>query len=392
MRVLDSLRRLFEAQLPEVHRARLVALFAAVAALIRGGELTLTRLGRAIAVHSFEKHGIKRVDRLLGNEALHRERPWFFRVLAAYLLRNLPRPVILVDWTEATSRRHCLLVAAVAFDGRGIPIYAETHPMRRLSHTRTEVQFFRRLREILPATCRPIVVVDAGFRPMTLKRIVALGWDFVGRIRRGLKLRPQIGPKEWIRSHRFLELARPGVHALGTWEITCAQKLPCELVLADLRSQAAKGPLRHGRRRAAARKAAASAREPWLLITSLTDATAEKVAAIYGTRMQIEETLRDTKNPRLGWSLEDSGSRSRERVDVLLLIGALASTATCIAGLAAELANLHCSYQANTITERRTLSLHMLGRRVLASTKAVPRLRMRTILRRIWRTVREHSP
>jgi hypothetical protein len=50
-----------------VHKARVAAVFAAVAALVRCGEIALSRLGRAIAVRTAAKHGIKRVDRLYGN-------------------------------------------------------------------------------------------------------------------------------------------------------------------------------------------------------------------------------------------------------------------------------------------------------------------------------------
>ena len=45
-----------------------------VGALLRGGKLARTHLGRHCGGHAFVKHHIKAVDQLLGNPHLHRER------------------------------------------------------------------------------------------------------------------------------------------------------------------------------------------------------------------------------------------------------------------------------------------------------------------------------
>src|SRR5215212_7382424 len=83
-----------------VHKARVAAVFAAVTALVRGGEIALSRLGRAIASRTTVKHGIKRIDRLYGNEHLLEDRHRFYRGIAHGVLRDQARPVVLVDWTE----------------------------------------------------------------------------------------------------------------------------------------------------------------------------------------------------------------------------------------------------------------------------------------------------
>ena len=49
----------------------------------------------------------------------------------------------------------------------------------------------------------------------------------------------------------------------------------------------------------------------------------QKIMKQFKTRMQIEETFRDTKNAKLGVSLDFSNSRTAERFDILLLIGVL---------------------------------------------------------------------
>ncbi|MDQ7072896.1 MAG: hypothetical protein Q9N32_04590 [Gammaproteobacteria bacterium] len=43
--------------------------------------------------------------------------------------------------------------------------------------------FMSKLKSMLPPTCKPIIVSDAGFRIPWFKLIESLGWDFVGRVR-----------------------------------------------------------------------------------------------------------------------------------------------------------------------------------------------------------------
>ena len=77
--------------------------------------------------------------------------------------------------------------------------------------------------------------------------------------------------------------------------------------------------------------------------------------------MQIEETFRDTKNHRFGWSFEDAHSKSAKRLEVLLLVASLGMLAVTLLGQAAETQGIHMQYQANTIRKRRVLSLFFLG-------------------------------
>ena len=82
------------------------------------------------------------------------------------------------------------------------------------------------------------------------------------------------------------------------------------------------------------------------------------VVTMYCARMQIEETFRDIKSHRYGWSLEDVRCRTPARVDVLLLIAALATIAVHIIGIAAQFAQLHRQQQANTERKRLVFSLY----------------------------------
>ena len=53
-----------------MHKARFLAVGAAVQSLMQNGQCTVTAIGRGFDSKTSEKHGIKRADRLLKNEAL----------------------------------------------------------------------------------------------------------------------------------------------------------------------------------------------------------------------------------------------------------------------------------------------------------------------------------
>ncbi|WP_461454290.1 transposase [Metallibacterium sp.] len=72
---------------------------------------------------------------------------------------------------------------------------------------------------------------------------------------------------------------------------------------------------------------ARGAREPWVLAVSLAFAglRAEEVVRDYARRMQIEESFRDLKDPRHGAALRHALTRKAPRMEILILLHALAS-------------------------------------------------------------------
>jgi hypothetical protein len=52
------------------------------------------------------------------------------------------------------------------------------------SKPKVHEQFLKALQKRLPPRCRPLLVTDAGFRTPGFKQVEALGWDWVGRIRK----------------------------------------------------------------------------------------------------------------------------------------------------------------------------------------------------------------
>ena len=108
-------------------------------------------------------------------------------------------------------------------------------------------------------------------------------------------------------------------------------------------------------------------REPWLLATNLDPVhfKALRIVRLYGKRMGIEAGFRDLKSDEFGFGLSLSRSRRLDRLNMLLLIAALATVCLWWVGLIAEQSNWHRQFQANTVRDRRVLSVPYLGREVV---------------------------
>ena len=77
--------------------------------------------------------------------------------------------------------------------------------------------------------------------------------------------------------------------------------------------------------------------------------------------MQIEEGFRDVKSEHLGLGLNLHRSRCPKRIEVLLLIAALANYLLFLTGLQARERDLERRYQSNSLKVKRVLSLWRLG-------------------------------
>ena len=108
-------------------------------------------------------------------------------------------------------------------------------------------------------------------------------------------------------------------------------------------------------------------RAPWLLATSLPhqQGSERRIKQLYAQRMQIEETFRDLKSHRWGFGLRYALSARPKRLDILLLLGTLASLVAWLTGLVARNLQIERHFQANTERRRRVLSTVFIGRRLL---------------------------
>lgn len=364
MRALDIVHNQIRQSTDFMHAARWAALWRTVQALISGKKLWLSALGRALPGPAMRKHAIKAVDRLLGNRHLYDERSMIAAAIAALLIGRRTTVLVLIDTVEI---RHKVIgfIASVAHNGRSIPIWATQVTAYRVKAAGCRA-FLDGLRTVLPGRCRPILVTDGGFETEWFDYVESLGWDYVGRIR---------GQNKFLCDGHRLSCAdlhaMAGRRAKNVPGLQFPAKRPRarRVVLSKLpisrhrRVKTRRGPgndtnYRHYRK---------NAHEPLILTTSLR-CHPQQVADLYAVRMQIEQNFRDLKNHRWGWSLRHCRS-GKKRVELLLLIGALATFVQHLVGFAGELNKLHHRYQANTVRKRRVLSFFFLGGLLLSAER-----------------------
>ena len=139
MPVVTMLQRSLRTACGTIHATRLRVLWAAIDAVTRGGRLTLTGIGRTLRSQTTVKHTIKRVDRLLSNPHLHRDRALLYMALIQQMLGPQTCPVIVVDWSDLTTdRRWQGLRAALPVGGRALTRYDEVHPLQKLGNRRVQ--------------------------------------------------------------------------------------------------------------------------------------------------------------------------------------------------------------------------------------------------------------
>ena len=384
MRASDILLKAL-GDMPEQLEPRLRrVLLDAAEALLNCHRLTLTDLGRSLPRDCGRKHAVKCMDRLLKNPRIEASRPAIAAALAADLFKETTTPLLLVDWTE-TGPGFWALSAATPIGGRTIALYHEVHPTSLQANPLVEREFLKTLKErIVPKDCKPIVVTDSGFGTPWFEAVCAVvGWDYVGRLGGGMQVRRGSDDVDanspWETLTTIYGRAQRHPVDLGAHLLTKAHEFSSRLVLHKRPPKGRKAGRKPNRKGVhpgshAVKTARKRAKEPWLLATSLVNGDASAVVACYAKRFQIEETFRDTKSHRFGFSFEDAGSRTECRLNNLLLIAILAAYATTVLGIAAETEGIDREMQANTIRHRRVFSLFTLGRFVLTDSKLFARV------------------
>jgi hypothetical protein len=374
MNALTILNNTLSHVTPNMHKVRYQALHACVASLLGGASASVTGIGRGIRSPAYEKHCIKRADRLVSNRHLFAELPYIYTAMA-YLFGSMSStPVVLVDWSDLDEyKRHFLLRASVVLSGRSITLYQEVHPLKTKEKPAVHRRFLIQLKAMLGEACQPIIVTDAGFKTPWFREVLALGWHFVGRTRR-----PNfycVTDDTWQCITQLYKQATPKPKSYEG-QINRSQPLACRLVIYKEPSKGRHRMNRSGqpKRCKASIIPAKRATDPWLISTSLPycSTLAKRTVKIYHTRMQIEEGFRDMKSRQYGLGFEHNRTIEIKRLTILILLATLASLVLILLGLTLQLAKLSGRYQANTTKTKRVLSLHYLGLRAWAD----PRLRI----------------
>lgn len=359
---------------PVIHKAQVKVLSEIVPAAIAAKKLTLTALGRAIDSPIQERSGIQKVNRLLGNESLLEKYASIAKAVSNLLIGNKKHPEIIVDWTKYPNSEDAVIRAALAVEGRALTLYEERHPVKKMGNRKVQENFLKKLKKVIPADCRAIIVTDAGFHNDWFKEILKLDWDYVGRIR-GMRKYRKPGNKKYISCSNLFKQATGKVKSLGKLVLT--RKNPTEsyfyIVKGKLKGRKALTKGGKVKRDKDSKAYSRAHREPWLLASSLAGRNAaKKVERMYSRRMTIEEAFRDLKSGRYGLGLDEGKTKITKRRDILLLIAMLASLIAWLTGKAGEESKLQYQFQSNSIKHRRVISLFYLGCQLIRKKIPIP--------------------
>lgn len=366
MKVTTILNRFLLEVTPSMHKVRRKSLNAMVNSLISGAHLSVTGLGRNIKSATSEKHQIKRSMRLCSNPHLYGEVNSIYAFMAHQLVGQQVQPIILVDWSDLDPRKqHFLFRASIAVEGRSLTLYEQVYGVDEKEKPTIHKDFMLALKAMLPPSCKPIIVSDAGFRVPWFELVESLGWDFVGRVRNKTMCKQQ-QDREWYLTKDLYQHASVRPAGLGRYLLRRKESFECDFVVYKQKEKGRKKLTATGERARRSSNSLSNAsreQEPWLLATSLpTDSASEakKIVRIYKTRMQIEESFKDLKS---GLNFNQSNTRTTRYLTVLLLLAMLSQYVLFLLGVAVKLSKQHLRYQANSIKIKAVLSYQFIGLR-----------------------------
>ena len=373
MHVLTILHNVFSVCRSSFDLRVFKTLYSTVEALTRCRKLSIAGLGRSLARNCHVKHKIKAVDRLFGNTKLHKNLFVFYQAILNKIIGTNKNPIIIIDWSGLTPcGNYHFIRAAVPLGGRALPILEIPFPLHQYTKPKSHNYFLKRLKEMLPNDCKPLILTDAGFRNPWFKLITSFGWDYIGRIRQNTHC-CKIPEDDWMPIKSLYKKAKRKAEYLGEFLLAEQNSIETHFFIFKERKKyrtktnlagkkvRCSSSLKHEKRES----------EPLLVATSLdsNNLNANQIIKIYRKRMQIEEGFRDLKNERSGFSFRQNRSFSLSRLSVGLLIGAIAMLVLWILGIAAKNKKIHYHYQANSVRHQNVLSLFMIGWQVLEEGK-----------------------
>lgn len=368
MYALPLLHKILDERCSDIHAARLNTCYLAVQSLVQGAKASVTSLGRGLSGTAYDKHKIKRIDRLLSNQALHQELKTFYSALTTTLLKAIPEPIILIDWSPLCANQSWqLLRAALPVGGRSLTLYEEVHPRARLGNRRVQHEFLSQLAAFIPDKCQPIVVADSGFKTPFYRYIEnSLNWHWIGRIRSRDYICFNSAPDQWFSAKSLYAKATTKAKYLG--QVDWVKSRPLAAVLVLIRQPRKKrqdltfsGTVRQSKR---SNVHANREREPWLLVysTSLKNRNPKQLVALYRSRMQIEEGFRDHKAAHYGLGLSQHRNIGEKRRAVLCLLATLAHFVLWCVGTAGKETDKARQVRVNSSSKRAPYSVIFLAR------------------------------
>ena len=183
--LLNFITTLYEGDL---HAKRVLSLANATVGVLTSASLAIHAVGRGLAqaMGTLTKHGVKQVDRLLSNRGVD---VWaFFAYWTPFIVGARTEVVVALDWTSfAADGQDTIVLSMVTGHGRATPLLWKTVASSTLkgNQRRYEYEVLCRLREVLPAGVKVIVVADRGFGDCKLFYALTteLAFEYVIRLR-----------------------------------------------------------------------------------------------------------------------------------------------------------------------------------------------------------------
>lgn len=162
---------------PELHVKRLNSLTLACHALLECKTFTLTEVCCNLPTNARTKHNIKRIDRLLGNHHLHKERLTVYRWHASFICAGNSMPIVLVDWSDIREQQRLMVLRSSApLQGRSFILCEKAFPLSEQCSKTAHDQFLPDLASILPNDTTPLIVSFAGFKVPWYASVEKQGW------------------------------------------------------------------------------------------------------------------------------------------------------------------------------------------------------------------------
>jgi hypothetical protein len=365
-RIRKALREVFETDL---HARRVLSLSNAATGALNAGALGVHAIGLGLAEAEGlnSKHAIKQVDRLLSNSGIE---VWkLFEVWVPFVLAKREESVVALDWTDFDDDGQSTIALHLLTEhGRATPLVWKTVNKSELKDHRNsfEDEVIARCLEVAPRDLKMTLLADRGFADQKLYDLLQRwGVSYVIRCRGSIMVTNEHGE-----TRRAEDWLAPNGRAV---------RLPNAKITHDRTPVGAVVCVR-----------AAKMKEAWCLVTSDSTARATEIIQLYGRRFTIEESFRDTKNPRFGLGLSQARLKSPERRDRLLLIGAIAIALLTLLGAAGESLGFERLMKANTV-KTRSYSLFRQGLHYYNSIPAMPQERLKPLMAKFVELFSAHA-
>jgi len=328
----------------DMHAATVLSITNAVTGVVNAGALGIHAIGRGLASAKglAEKHAVKQVDRLIGNEKLTTDE--FFALWVPFVLAGRPEVLVALDWSDFDDDDQSMLVASVlTAHGRATPLVWKTVLKSTLKDNRDryEDELMYQLWHLVhdKIAVKVTILADRGFCDKNLYFLLkdVLEFDFIIRFRGNILVTSSAGEtkpaKEWVG-------AGGRMRVLHDAQVT-ADRFQVETVICV-----------HEK----------GMKDPWCIVASDPTLEGSRVKRYYGKRFTIEESFRDIKDLRYGLGMEWNRIGTTERRDRMMMMAVLSIALLTLLGEAGERVGLDRLLKTNT-SAKRQLSLFRQGLR-----------------------------